>query len=238
MAPLVSIIIPVRNDTPALARLLGQLPAGHPAIEVIVAAGGAEDGAFQQLRRARGDVVWVESRPGRAMQLNAGAAHATGEWLWFVHADSRLPQAWLDAFHALTTDPLIIGGSFAFRLDSTAWQARLIERAVATRVRLFGLPYGDQGIFVRRSVFASMGAFQLLPLMEDVEFVQRLRRAGPVRHLTLEITTSARRWQRDGWWRRSALNLWLLTQYLVGVSPERLARRYYSEKPYAHQKTC
>jgi rSAM/selenodomain-associated transferase 2 len=173
-------------------------------------------------------VIWVESTTGRGTQLNAGAARATGEWLWFVHADSRLPSGWLAAFREMTLSD-VSGGAFTFALDSPAWQARLLERAVALRVRWFNLPYGDQGLFVRRRIFESLGGFAPLPLMEDVEFVRRLTRSGPVRHLTLRLTTSARRWEHEGWLRRSVRNLTTLGLYTMGVSPERLARRYYEQ---------
>jgi hypothetical protein len=120
----------------------------------------------------------------------------------------------------------VIGGSFRFALDSDAWQARIWERGVALRVRLFGLPYGDQGLFVRADVFARMGGFRALPLMEDVDLITRLKRQGRIRHLNEQLHTSARRWEREGWWRRSRRNLGLLALYYVGVEPERLARRY------------
>jgi rSAM/selenodomain-associated transferase 2 len=249
--PLVSVIIPVKGDAAVLEDLLGDLGAerdaaveaggavdngraveGNFAVEIIVSAATPVDPALLRVRerhRRRGDVIWVESAPGRGIQLNAGAARATGEWLWFVHADSRPPRAWLAAFRSLGGADGVVGGAFAFALDSPAWQARLLERAVALRVRWFNLPYGDQGLFVRRRTFQSLGGFAPLPLMEDVEFVRRLTRSGTIRHLTLRLTTSARRWEREGWLRRSVRNLTTLSLYGLGVSPERLARRYDGE---------
>ena len=227
MPPLVSIVIPVRNDATALAQLLAQLTPG-PDVEVIVSVGRPIDEATNGVRRQRPDVQWVESAPGRGVQLNAGAAQATGDWLWFVHADSRLPAGWREAFREMASaHERCVGGSFRFALDARAWQARLLEQLVAWRVAWLGLPYGDQGIFVRRPVFHSVGGFRPLPLMEDVEFVSRLKGQGRLRHLSLKMTTSARRWEREGWFRRSAGNLWILTMYMVGVSPQRLARRYH-----------
>jgi rSAM/selenodomain-associated transferase 2 len=177
---------------------------------------------------SRPDITWVECEPGRGGQLNAGAARATGTWLWFVHADSGLPGGWLDTFRAIdrATDG-VIGGSFRFHLDSAAWQARMLEAAVAWRVRWFGLPYGDQGLFVRRDIFVAMKGFADIPLMEDVEFVRRLRRRGVLRHLHVQLRTSARRWEREGWLMRSARNLTLLALYGLGASPDWLSRRYY-----------
>ena len=114
--------------------------------------------------------------------------------------------------------------SFQFALDDRAWQARLIERGVALRVRLFRLPYGDQGLFVRRRTFAALGGYREIALMEDVEFVRRLVTAGRVVELPHALVTSARRWRRDGWFRRSARNLTLLSLYFCGVPPRVLAR--------------
>jgi len=223
-ALLVSVIVPVRGDSGPLGALLAQLPA-REGVQVVVASTGEIDAAHAALRIARPDVQWVVAPPGRGLQLNAGAAVAQGAWLWFVHADSQLPAAWRDAFTTLDASAAV-GGSFAFHLDSTAWQARWLERAVALRVRLFDLPYGDQGIFVRRSVFVALQGFKAVPLMEDVEFVRRLKRQGRLEHLSHALVTSARRWEHRGWLRQSAANLVTLGLYGLGVSPERLARRY------------
>jgi rSAM/selenodomain-associated transferase 2 len=231
---LVSIVIPVRHDATALAQLLAQLPPA-PDVELIVSVAAPMDDATQALRQGRGDVRWLETAPGRGVQLNAGADLAGGEWLWFLHADSRVPRGWLHAFRSMSSaDDGFVGGSFRFVLDSRAWQARFLEQMVALRVRALALPYGDQGIFVRRAVFQSIGGFAPLPLMEDVDFVRRLKRIGRLRHLSLQLTTSARRWERDGWVRRSAGNLLILTMYLAGVSPQRLARRYYLRQEPDH----
>lgn len=232
MHPLVSIIIPARDDGAALAQLLASLRAGRSAdadlAEVIIACATPLDEDVKALRHRYREHTWVESPPGRGTQLNAGAAKARGEWLWFVHADSRLPDGWDGVFRNLAgRRDEHVGGAFRFALDSSAWQARLLERVVALRVRWFDLPYGDQGLFVRRLVFEALGGFAPIPLMEDVEFVQRLKRKGRLRHLTLELTTSARRWQQEGWWRRSLANLLTLASYKAGVSPEQLAKRYY-----------
>jgi rSAM/selenodomain-associated transferase 2 len=234
---LLSIVIPVRRDAQALSRLLSQLPP-QPDVQVIVTATGDGDEAFpandrpqSAIEAARPDVIWVRGPAGRGVQLNAGASAAQGQWLWFVHADSTLPTGFLERFRALDLDSAVVGGSFRFALDSPAWQARLWERGVALRVGLFGLPYGDQGLFVRRAVFERMDGFRPIPLMEDVEFVGRLKREGRIRHLKEHMVTSARRWEQEGWWRRTRGNLGLLALYYVGVPPDELARRYEQKKP-------
>ena len=226
----------------------------QPDVQLIVAASGGRDEPFpsagdrwRAIEASRPDVVWVHGPPGRGVQLNAGAGRAEGRWLWFVHADSTLPANFPAIFRQIdaggtgagavaAADPEaagdggVVGGSFRFALDSNAWQARVWERAVALRVALFGLPYGDQGLFVRREVFERMGGFRPIPLMEDVEFVGRMKREGRILHLKIQIVTSARRWEREGWWRRTSGNLGLLALYYVGVPPERLARRYERKK--------
>lgn len=158
--------------------------------------------------------------------MNAGAAVARGEWFVFLHADSRLPLDWQRTIERAAADPRIVGGSFRFALASRDWRARLIECGVRLRVRLFELPYGDQALFVRRDVFHALGGYADLPLMEDVDLVRRLRRAGPLLHSEQPVTTSARRWERDGWGRRSATNVALASRFLLGASPRALARRY------------
>lgn len=202
--PLVSVIVPVYRDDEALARLRAQLGV-DPRLQVIVS----------------------EPPPlGRGAQMNVGARRATGRWLLFLHADSRLPDGWLDAFASVTGDSNVVGGWFRFALDAPNWQARVIERLVAMRVRLWRLPYGDQGIFVRRDTFDKLGGYREWPFLEDVEFVGRLTRAGRMAEIPLPLVTSARRWEREGWFRRSARNLAIVVLYFLGVSPARLARRY------------
>ena len=240
MPPDISVVIPVLNDGPALVRVLRTLPPG-PNCEVIVVDGGS-DPAVDAVCTTRPDVRLVRAPAGRGGQMNAGAAAGTGQWLLFLHADSRLPQGWLAAITGSGADgdaasssashgarPVAshVGGGFRFALDDRAWQARAIEWLVARRVALLSLPYGDQGFFVRRDVFAAMGGFRDIPLMEDVEFARRLVREGPVRRSPLALVTSARRWQRDGWFRRSARNVGLVCLYFLGVDPARLARRYH-----------
>ncbi len=221
MNPYVSIIIPVLADADAAERLVGQIGPDSQA-EVIIVDGGS-DTRLDRVQ-ARSNVRLLRTPRGRGRQMNAGAACATGEWLLFLHADSRLPSGWTDHLRQAPADA--VGGWFRFALDDAAWQARVIERGVAWRVRLFRLPYGDQGLFVRRDAFQALGGFRELPIMEDVDFVRRLVRAGRPFELPLPLATSSRRWRRDGWFRRSARNLVILSGYCAGVSPERLSRWY------------
>lgn len=222
MPPLVTIVTPVLDDAEAAGKLLSQVPV-TPEVEIILVDGG-DAADLERLVHTRHDTRLYRTQPGRGRQMNAGAAAAGGEWLLFLHADSRLPAGWLEAFHDLEKN--IAGGWFHFALDDAAWQARIIERGVAWRVRQLKLPYGDQGLFVRRRVFESMGGFRELPLFEDVDLVRRLIRTGVVTELPLPLLTSSRRWRRDGWVRRSLRNGVLISLYWVGVPPAWLARLY------------
>jgi rSAM/selenodomain-associated transferase 2 len=228
MGVLVSVVVPVLADLVAAERLVSRFPA-DPRIEVIVVDGGDERALGRLISSSTGARL-IRSRPGRAIQMNAGAAVARGEWLLFLHADSTLPEHWIELFAHATGDAC--GGWFRFALDDPSWQARVIERGVAWRVRLFRLPYGDQGLFVRRALFVALAGYKELPLMEDVEFVRRLVAAGRVVELPASLQTSARRWRQEGWLRRSARNLLVLSLYAAGVRPERLVRIYTSTKSY------
>ena len=221
------------DDAPAVARLLQHLPP-DPRVELLIVDGG-RDARLDDLTSRRPDIRLLRSQPGRGRQMNAGAAAASGQWLLFLHADSVLPPQWLSAFSAVSAP--VVGGWFRFALDDPAWQARWIERAVAWRVRLLRLPYGDQGYFVTRDRFHALGGFDDIPLMEDVAFVRRLVRAGRVIELPLPLVTSARRWHADGWLRRSTRNLCLVSLYFAGVSPSRLARWYQRKSPQAADST-
>ena len=219
---LLTVVIPVLADADAAKRLTAQIGV-DPAVEVVI-VDGAHDERLAAIAHAGARTRLIRTAPGRARQMNAGARIANGEWLLFLHADSSLPDGWQAALASV--EPRAIGGWFRFALDDTAWQARVIEQLVAWRVRLLRLPYGDQGLFVRRDVFQSLGGFREQPLMEDVDFVRRLVAAGPVAEVGLPLTTSARRWRHDGWFRRSARNIAMVSLYFAGVAPERLARWY------------
>lgn len=220
--PRLAVIIPVLSDSDALGRLLADITP-DPSVELVVVDGG-HDPTLAPLLAGRSDTQLVRAGAGRGAQMNAGAAAATAPLLLFLHADSRLPEGWRAALFDL---PLhVAGGWFRFALDESAWQARVLESLVAWRVRLFSLPYGDQGLFVRRDTFDRLGGFQQWPLMEDVDFVRRLTAAEATAEIPLALRTSARRWRHDGWCRRSLRNLALVTLYFAGVPPAQLHRWY------------
>jgi len=217
--PSVSVVIPTLDEE---QRLPAAIQSVRADADVIVVDGGSGDATREVAAREGARVL--EAPRGRGRQLDQGARAATGEWLLFLHADTRLGTGWADALAALP--PEVVGGAFRFAVDSPRPAFRVVERAVRLRLRLFALPYGDQGLFVRREVYARIGGVPHLPLMEDVAFVARLRRAGRLAFPPVRAFTSARRWDRYGVVGTTLRNWSVLALYAAGLSPERLARRY------------
>ena len=166
----------------------------------------------------------VRGPAGRGAQLATGAAAARGDWLLFLHGDTRLGPGWEAALGAAMEDPGR-AGYFRMALDDDAPAARRLERAVAWRCRVLTLPYGDQGLFISRALYEAVGGFRPLPLMEDVDLVRRLGRRR-LRTLDADAVTSAERFRREGYLRRSAKNLSILALWHLGVGEARLARLY------------
>jgi rSAM/selenodomain-associated transferase 2/rSAM/selenodomain-associated transferase 1 len=221
----VSIVIPVFRDLQPLAERLEEL-SQLPDIEVIVSGVTEEMPAIERLLTGYPRCRAVTGARGRASQMNAGAAIARGEALLFLHADSRLDAVGLAALRQAFLAGGFAIGCFRFALDSDTWWAKVIEFGAARRVALLRMPYGDQGLFLSRTTFERLGGFRVLPVMEDADLVARARRLGPLRVLYQPMVTSARRWHREGWFRRTAWNYVLAGAYLSGVSPAWIARRH------------
>ena len=217
---MLTIVIPALNASACLSPCLAALDGTD---EIIVVDGGSTDDSAAIAKRM-GAYVFAAPR-GRGTQLRAGGEAARGDWLLFLHADTKLASGWREAITAHVATTPEAAGHFNLRLDDDAWQARVIEHGVALRVRLFGLPYGDQGLLISRRLYDEVGGYRPLALMEDVDLVRRI---GRHRHRRLNATalTSADRWRRDGWLRRSSRNLICLALYAVGVAPAQLARFY------------
>jgi rSAM/selenodomain-associated transferase 2 len=215
-----SVVIPTLHAASHLRACLERLKG---KAEVIVADGGSSD-ATAAIAADYGARV-IEAPRGRGKQLHAGAEAARGDWLLFLHADTLLGDSWEDAARRHMAERPEDAAFFAFRLDDPAWQARLLECGVSLRVRALSLPYGDQGLLISKRLYQAVGGFRPLALMEDVDLVRRIGR-GRLRQLDAVATTSAERWRRDGWCRRSARNLSCLALYGLGVSPARIGRLY------------
>lgn len=196
-----SVIIPALNEAETLPRLLTSLRAGELS-EILVVDGDSWDGT-QDIAREWGATCLPSAR-GRAAQLNRGAAAARGDWLWFLHADTVLPPDWERQLRRAMEDPAVVGGGFRSVIDAPGAGYRFLEAWGWLRMRVQRSFYGDQGIFVRRDLFERLGGFAEIPVCEDAELSKRMWRAGRVVILPGPIRTSARRWQRNGWWRTVA----------------------------------
>ena len=223
-----SVIVPALDEERQIAATLAS--ARQPGVgEVIVVDGGSRD-RTREAARPLADRV-VEAPRGRARQMNAGAALATGDALLFLHADTRLPPDAASAVAAALADPAVAGGRFDVRLEPSTPLLRAVGGLMNARSRLTGIATGDQAIFVRRAVFAALGGFPDLPLMEDVAFSRALKRAGRIACLRGQVTTSSRRWQQGGVVRTILLMWTLRLLFFLGVPAPRLARWYGAGRP-------
>ena len=221
----ISVIIPVFNESQALAMHLPLLQVlrkeGH---ELIVVDGNGD--ATSAARCANWVDRWLLSGPGRARQMNVGAECATGEVLLFLHIDTCLPVDALALLEKGFAIPSIVWGRFDVRLSGRATAFRVIEYMINLRSRISGVATGDQAIFVRQSVFNSIGGFPELPLMEDVALSKSLRRLASPLCLRSKVITSSRRWEAHGVGRTVALMWWIRLLYFLGVSPQTLHGMY------------
>lgn len=226
MSAPVSIVIPTLN---AAAQLGPTLAALAPALaegvirELILSDGGSEDDVAEIAEGVGARLV--TGPPGRGGQLRRGAAAAKGEWLLFLHADTRLPEGWgAEVLAHLATAP---EQAAAFRLSYAARGigARIVAGWANLRTRLFALPYGDQGLLISRALYEAVGGYPDIPLMEDVALIRALGRPR-IRLLDGAVSTSFEKYRREGWMRRGLKNWRCLALYYLGVSPEEIAKRY------------
>lgn len=223
----VSVIIPTLNEEETIGELLRYLHRLEPSLELIVADAGSTDDTVEKAKLL---ATVVQSPPGRGAQMNTGARIASGDILWFLHADCRPHPASLEAMHQALSDAEIVGGAFEYNLDHQGFFFRLTEITSNAKNHLLKLIYGDMGIFVRRTVFDTMGGYREIPLMEDMDFCRRLKRQGKIVILPYRIDTSARRWLEEG-----VVKTWLRGYVLqiawgLGVSPDKLAPWYSFEQ--------
>jgi rSAM/selenodomain-associated transferase 2 len=216
----IAAVIPTLN---AAARLAATLAAIGPVGEVVVADGDSADDTAAVARRSGARVITAPR--GRGLQIAAGIAATKARWLLLLHADTRLSPEWRAQASRHIQENSSKAAYFRFVLDSQDPRARRLEKLVAWRCRVLALPYGDQGLLVHRDILHGVGGVRPLPLMEDVDLIRRLGRHRLV-GLTACAVTSAVKWERDGWYRRSARNLVCLSLWQLGVPPASIARFY------------
>jgi len=222
-----SVIIPVLHEAAGINDLLDHLcrlkGAGH--CEIIVVDGSADQDTLLPI--AASDVICLPSPPGRARQMNSGAALASGDVLIFLHADTRLPTDALLLIDRAMTGSAHWGGAFNLGISSGKWIYRLIARIASLRSRLTRIPYGDQAIFIRRAAFRNLGGFPVIPIMEDVALMRQIKkRGGKITIIPRPVATSPRRWESEGVLCATMRNWLLLAAYMLGRPPEKLARYY------------
>ena len=215
----VAVVIPALHEVDRISAAIESARA--PEVEIIVVDGGSRD-ATRALARAAGARV-IEAPPGRAGQLQAGLRAASGDVVLFLHADTRLPPGWVGAVRRALADPAVAGGAFGFRFDRRDWRLRWIEWGARVRVALTGLAYGDQAPFARRRVLDAIGGVPQAPLMEDLDLVKALQRAGRFVVLPEPAVTSARRYLERGPVRAWAEHALALAAWRLGVDRRWLA---------------
>lgn len=226
-APILTIVIPILNAAESLKAALSTLSQNK--WRVIVADGGSLDDTLKIARN--GGACVIESPRGRGAQLHAGAQAATSEWLLFLHADTHLSDNAAEVIDRFIADPgnRERAGYFRFVLDVESTKAQRLERRVAWRCKKFALPYGDQGFLISRHFYNRLGGYKNIPLMEDVDLVWRIERLFGRKSLVLldaDARTSAEKFQHEGYFRRSARNLFCLFLFWIKVPPRLIVKVY------------
>lgn len=222
-----SVIIPTLSEASEIGRTLAALRSSEEPVEIIVVDGGSGDGTVSIARDF--DATVIDAPRGRGSQLHAGAGIATGDVLWFLHADSIPPVDAFAEIRRVFEDQNAVAGNFAIRFNGDGGAARFMTWFYP-QIRKLGLIYGDSGIFVRNEAYKRIGGFKPFPLFEDLELIGRLKKEGKLVHLQAELVTSSRRFEGQPF--IVVFLRWVLFQclYWIGVSPYRLAKAYHPAK--------
>jgi rSAM/selenodomain-associated transferase 2 len=220
---MISIIIPVLNEAKNIKSVLLDL-LQYPHLEIIVIDGGSQDKTGEIAQQL--GVKVISSPPGRAQQMNLGAALAQGEILLFLHADTQLPLGFEKLIIETLSQPNVVAGAFSLKIASKLRGIKLVEKMVNVRSQLFQLPYGDQAIFINKHWFNQVGGYPDLPIMEDFELILRLRKVGKIAIVSTPVITSARRWEKLGVWKTTLINQQIIMAYFLGISPQKIASWY------------
>ncbi len=225
---MISVVIPVLNEGQTVKKCIESVKAEGADCEIIVVDGGSSDNTLEEVKLFP-DVMLVRTGKGRGRQLNAGAAAAQGEILLFLHSDTIIEEGWSMAVASACKKDGIAGGAFTFTVDYPGRRYRLTDYWVKLRCRLFSLPYGDQGFFVKREIFDKLKGYRDIPVMEDVDIVERMKNFGRITVLEKKAYVNARKWIKEGWFRTAARNQVIMLMYRFGVDPHHLARIYYHD---------
>lgn len=231
-----SIVIPVLHEevnvNPLIERLCRQFP--DESFEVIIVDGDPQGSTIKAVQNS--DILTTVSKPGRGNQMNKGARLARGEVLIFLHADTKLPPNAFQHIRTVLADTRYVAGAFKLGFESPRWIFRFLETTASWRYRLTRFPYGDQAFFMPRDYFFQIGGFQDIPIMEDIDLMRRIKHRREKVHIstTVQVKTSARRWEKEGIV-YSVLRTWILASlYCIGVSPYTLLKHYRHHKEKNH----
>jgi rSAM/selenodomain-associated transferase 2 len=223
---MISVVIPALNEEESMGSCIEAIRQSDEMAEIIVVDGGSSD-RTREISESFQGVKVISAGRGRGLQMNEGALVASGDVLLFLHADTILQEGWSRSMNTLLQDSSVAGGAFTFEISPPGIRYRCIEGWVKLRCSLFKLPYGDQAIFVRRDVFKNIGGYKQIPLMEDVNLVERLKGEGRIVISDRRAVTSGRRWIKKGLIYTAVMNQCIMLLYRIGVSPHTLAKLYY-----------
>jgi len=223
----ISIIIPVLNESKFIENVCQRIHEMGNYREILVVDGGSQDETCQ-LAAPYASVL--SSRQGRAIQMNTGAQSATGQILWFLHADCIPHPNSIDAIIDTIQNGHIVGGAFAYHLDADGLIYRVSEGLSNYKNKIFNIFYGDMGIFIKKGIFEMMGGYQEIPLMEDIDLCLRLKKMGKTVILPQQIVTSARRWKKEGPIKNIIRNWLLQLGWILGISADSLAKYYHFDQ--------
>ncbi|MCB4791567.1 MAG: TIGR04283 family arsenosugar biosynthesis glycosyltransferase [Elusimicrobia bacterium] len=227
-----SVIVPVYKEEAAINDFIANLfqTARSTNFQVIIADGDPKLSTLDSINTGLPNLLKIAAKKGRAAQMNAAASHADGDVLLFLHADTKLPENAFDKITDALKDQQVIAGAFSLKLDSKNLFLRFVSLTASLRSKLTKIPFGDQAIFVRTSYFYEIGGFKNIPLMEDAEFMARIKKnGGKVKVLDSKAVSSARKWHKEGIVYNTIKNHLIRFLYFLGISPQRLYNIYYEK---------
>ncbi len=224
----ISIIIPVFNEAVNIDKFLNQFNCDQEK-EIIFVDGGSTDNTVNLIKK-KGFQIINSAEKKRSYQMNLGAKNAQGNFLLFLHGDTFLPDNYLDSIEHILNQKDIIAGAFQLTINDPKIVFRLLEILINWRSNIFSLPYGDQGIFIKKSTFQEIKGFPNVPIMEDFMLIKMLQKKGIIKISKLSVITSARRWQKLGILKTTLINQMIILGYYLGFNLDKLANFYYQEK--------